>query len=176
MYQTRQEEYISNFELTSLAFADLIVSEINSDPSTIEQPKDEPKLAPFETIRCICGNNELNGELIQCSECQCYLHRDCVELPNRRITQYKCPFCRLQLDGIDPFRELKTWIEEKDTEIKGIHNLLTEASQIDQKIHQSTFDSFGAPNVRNQNITVMRQNLNRNLQDAIERIRNLANS
>ena len=173
MYQTRQDDYISNFELTSLAFADLIVSEINADPGSIEMPKEEPKLAHFETIRCICGHNDVGGELIQCSECQCYLHRDCVELQNQRTTHFKCPFCKLQLDGTDPFIELKTWIDDKNAKIKSIHNLLTEASQLDQKIHASAYE-YSNPNARNQNINMYRQNMTRNLQDAIDLIRNLS--
>ena len=180
MYQPRQDDYISNFDLTSLAFADLIVSEINADPSTIEPAKEEPKLAPFARIRCICGNNDVGGELIQCSECQSYLHKECVELPNKRTTQYRCPFCKLQQDGTDPFRELKMWIEEKDNEIKSIHNLLTEACKLDHTVHELTNESYKSPpshmNMRTANLPYLKQTLNKNLQEAIERIRNLSNS
>ena len=176
MYQQRQDDYISNFELTSLAFADLIYSEINADPSSIEPTKEEPKLAPFARIRCICGNNDVGGELIQCSECQSYLHRECVELPNKRTTGYRCPFCKLQQDGIDPFRELKSWIDEKDNEIKSIHTLLTEACQLNHKIHAAQYEAYPPQTMRNQNVSMLRQTLNRNLQEAIDRIRNLSNS
>lgn len=176
MYQPRtpDQEYFSQFDLTSLAFADLILGEIMPEYATEEKAAPKTQLGPFETIRCICGKNDCTGDLIQCSECHCYLHRDCVELPNRRNSTFKCPFCHLQLDGIDPFRELRTWIEEKDNDIKVIHRILTEASQLDAKIQTSGFESQYGGNMRSSSNNVMRQNLQRTIQDVIERIRNLS--
>lgn len=174
MYQRGAEEYVSNFELFSLAFADLVTSEINNEKTENVDICDK-KLGPFETIRCICGKNEESGALIQCSECQCYQHRDCIELNTRRGGTYKCPFCRLQLDGVDPFRELKTWIEEKDTEIKNVHHLLSEVAQLDAKIQASAYDAYGA-SLRGQNINMLRQSLTRNMQEAIQKIRELSSN
>ena len=172
MYQRAAEEYIDSFELTSLAFADLITSEIKNETEE-KTEKEEKKLGPFETIRCICGKNDETGTLIKCSECQCYQHRDCIELNNRRGQTYKCPFCRLQLDGADPFRELKTWIEEKDNEIKNVHHLLSEVAQLDAKLQASSYDAYGA-SMRGQNTNAIRQNLTRNMHEVIQKIRELS--
>ena len=172
MYTTvPEQQYMTQFELASLAFADIVDREINGE--TEQDLENKEKHLSNGTIRCICGKTECKGELIQCSECQCYLHKDCLELTNQRTSGYRCPFCKLQLDGVDPFRELKMWIDDKDSEIKNVHKLLTDASQIDQKIRQSSYDSYG-PRMGTQNTALLRQNLQTTLQEVIERIRNLS--
>ena len=130
-------EPVSRFELAALAFADLIQSEIEGSSSF----KVSPQVEPFEKVRCVCGKNEAYGKLIQCSSCHCYLHKDCIEFNSKKASPYQCPFCRLQIDGIDPFMELKKWIEMKDSEIKSLRVLIED--YVSSETHP-TF--FGYPN------------------------------
>lgn len=130
-------EYITQYELTSLAFADLIEQELHPEQYSEEANTDRKthELAPHESLRCVCGKTYVTGELIQCHDCQCYLHKDCIECPPKRLSSFRCPFCRMQIDGIDPFKDLNTWIEEKDQEIKAIHKLFEDLNREEFKLN-----------------------------------------
>lgn len=150
-------EHITQFELHALAFADMIESIANnsSSPEVRPPPREQrAELPPFSTIRCICGNNEHRGQLVCCHECHCYLHSGCVDPQQlKRGANFRCPFCRLQLDAVDPFRELINWIGSIDDELRRIHSLIAEAAAFENRIQS------GIP-LMELGVPVMRQRVN----------------
>ena len=45
-------------------------------------------------IRCTCGDNNKNNELVQCEKCQFWLHMMCVNIPRASSSEhFYCPFC-----------------------------------------------------------------------------------
>ena len=165
------ENNITEFELTSLAFAYLIQLEAgNEDIFNQDYEEKIEKLGPFETIRCICGNNINNGDLIQCHECKSFLHRECVEFPLKKNQSFRCPFCKLQLEGIDPFRELTSWVELKNSEISSIHHLIEEIMTNSQQNYQSyPYDnSFLSRNNNNNN-----NNRIKKISELVEKAKNI---
>lgn len=65
-------------------------------------------------IRCVCGISVPSDEpLIRCSSCERQLHKRCLDLPpDSELTQVICPFCRLKVHSIDPFRDFGTWLRD----------------------------------------------------------------
>jgi hypothetical protein len=128
---------MSDFELHALAFADLIerVAAGQTASSAPSSPPEPPSDLPlFSSIRCICGENENVGELIQCHDCHCFLHLRCIDQQAQRSGNFRCPFCALQLDGVDPFRELHGFIDGILVELKSLHGLISEATSIEAQI------------------------------------------
>ena len=115
------------FDLCCLAFADLISSEIEGKNTNQKESLSVQQSGSDKAVRCVCFKNDSYGELVQCCDCYMYLHCDCVlEPPGKH--KYRCPICRLQLDGIDPFKDLKNWLIEKNAEIDNINNILNNRS------------------------------------------------
>ena len=143
----QEQQHITQFELYALAFADMIDNITRGpNPADAKAPVRLPRqeLPPFSTIRCICGNNENRGKLVCCHECHCYLHEDCVDQQQlKRGPHFRCPFCRLQLDGVDPFRELTNWISQIDDELKSIYVQIGEAEQLESQITSPHLDQHG---------------------------------
>jgi hypothetical protein len=138
--QDRDDE-VSDFDLHALAFADLIERELNGEtaPDAISAPLKRPPLPAFTSIRCICGKNENIGDLMQCHDCHCFLHAACIDRPAARPSAFRCPFCRIGLDAIDPFQELTTWIDIIANELKVLHSIATDAVNIEH--HLAEFGS-----------------------------------
>jgi hypothetical protein len=133
-------DHISQFELRALAFADLIERVINDDvTSASPSPPSRPStdLTPFSTIRCICGAQTNAGDLVQCHDCHCYLHSECLDRVFQRTGQFRCPFCAIQLDGTDPFRELGRWLNVIVDNLKTLHTRVTEAGIIESQLSGS---------------------------------------
>ncbi|KAH0789743.1 PHD-finger family protein [Histomonas meleagridis] len=132
---------LSPFELKALAFANLIENVSSGQKSTRPEniPNDNQEIPLYTTIRCICGSNENSGKLVVCSCCHCRLHANCLDsVALRNPNNFKCPFCLLQNDGVDPFRELTLWIDEIDSELRDIHGLVQDASGIEDQINELT--------------------------------------
>lgn len=126
------------FELKTLSYANLIqqvCNELNGEKIKPEKIvlQDVPK---FSSIRCICGNNQNIGELVTCTCCHCRLHAKCIDENDliKNEKNFKCPFCLLQTEGIDPFKELTLWIEDIDNELRSMHRIVQEASKIEDQI------------------------------------------
>lgn len=174
------------FELRALAFADLIEDVVRQQSSAavvqLQQPEPNQELAKYDTIRCICGNNDNTGELVRCPVCHCYLHIGCVEQQNlRRGAGFKCPFCRLQLDGVDPFRDLRNWVNE---ELKTIHRLIDMIVEVSTLESQLASGMMGGPEfvgiaqvrgVSRTNPGQLRQMLARKVQEIKQSLLNLTN-
>lgn len=163
------------FELKSLAFADLIMAEADEEDTT---PPEEIKkeVPPYDAIRCTCGNNQpTNREFCKCTICHSYLHRDCVDPVERNSPNYQCPICRLQRDGIDPFRDLKSWIGNVDGELRQLHKLVTEASNYDSQMYTANMgNEYQMQNVRARQGSVQSRNqINRIVNDMLETFNNL---
>lgn len=126
------------FELKALAYTNLIQAIYHGDSN--KNNKNEKSVIEdipnFSSIRCICGNNENFGELVICSFCHCRLHANCIDQNDliKSGNNYKCPFCLLQTEGIDPFKELSLWIEDIDSELRDIHHIIQEASNLEDQI------------------------------------------
>ena len=172
---------ITPFELKALAFADMIMAEANNEIqdedfyADTKTKEHKVELPAYEAIRCVCNNNQQqNGPLILCTSCSCYLHRDCVDpVEIQNPNTYKCPFCRLKIDGVDPFKDLKTWIDKIDTELKTIHDLFTDAVGCENQLDASNIGhEYQMPNIRSsrQGTTQMRNQLNRTVSDIIQHL------
>ncbi|OHT15731.1 PHD-finger family protein [Tritrichomonas foetus] len=178
MYLQSNQESITPFELKALAFADLIMAEANESPSASKIHEDEPNksLPHYKTIRCICGDNQpTNRDLLPCPLCHCYLHRDCLDPVEISSANFKCQFCRLQLEGIDPFRELRSWIGAVDSELRSVHNLVTNAANYESQLYSSNMgNDYSMQNMRNRQGQVpLRNQLNRTVQDIVQRLSNI---
>jgi hypothetical protein len=158
-------EQLSQFELRALAFADLIDRISNEEGlSLVSSPPPPTELPSYSTVRCICGQHENRGELIQCSDCDCYLHLECVDHSLRQNPHFRCPFCSLQIDGVDPFRELMRWIEMITGELTALQTAVTEAGAIESQIYDS------GPRQR---VLPLRSSLAKAIQDINQQIANL---
>ena len=170
---------ITPFELKALAFADLILSEVDDSdftPNSINPPETND-LPAYKTIRCICGDNQpTNRELFSCPNCHCFLHKDCLDPVDINNPNFKCQFCRLMLDGIDPFRDLKTWIGNVDSELRAIHNLVVNTSNYENQQYSSGLgNEYPYQNMRNRqsgNMNVRNQ-LKVNYNEIIQRLTNI---
>jgi hypothetical protein len=96
----------------------------------------------------------------------------------KRGTAFRCPFCRIQLDGIDPFRELTSWVETIDRELRVIHRLVSEASSRENQLMNCgsamPMNEFQMRTSRT-NLAQNRSNLNRTLQEIHQRVMVLTN-
>ena len=189
MYDSSSSYYddsqqITEFELRALAFADLIETVASgATQSEMSEPEGEQrqKLPLFSTIRCICGNNENRGELIPCQVCHCYLHAGCVDKQQlKRGANFRCPFCRLQLDGVDPFKELSNWVGQIDDELKRLHQMISEAMSYENQLAagnslgMNDFHMMAGMGRQRQN-TQLRQALQKKLSDIIQVMSSLLN-
>jgi hypothetical protein len=176
--------HISQFDLNALAFADLIERTVGSpkllpdSPPPSEPPEELPL---YSTIRCICGNNENAGELVSCHDCHCYLHAACIDRQSKRGPNFRCPFCRLQLDGVDPFRELTTLVDSMASELRSVHGLISEAASLEAQIANLNGGGIGMPEypmigMRSQrgNVAQLRSALARIIQEVIQHINSIA--
>lgn len=130
-----------------LSFTSLIQKEIEKrQNSYIETPEhnneqeEEPQsVSRMKTIRCICNvDNQLNGSsLVQCRNCHYFLHESCMKKIQYNTNNLFCPFCRLTQNGVDQFTELKEYIKTVENEIKTVHDMLDEASIIEQQYYQA---------------------------------------
>jgi hypothetical protein len=172
--------HISDFELRALAFADLIERIASGEPASSPPPSPpEPSsdLPLFSSVRCICGENENTGELIQCHDCHCFLHGRCMDRLYPRSSTFRCPFCALQLDGVDPFREVRGFIDSILAELKTLHGLVSEAASTERQISAMEYGMMQASMIRGQRPTVsqLRATLNRVMQDISQHTAALAN-
>ncbi|KAK8881941.1 PHD finger protein 20 [Tritrichomonas musculus] len=171
------------FELKALAFADLIMAEANDEdsqnhiPYTNPQEEIKDEVPPFRAIRCICGDNQpTNRELFPCPNCHCYLHRDCIDPVEINSPNFQCPFCRLTHDGVDPFRELKSWIRTVNNELSTVHKLVTDALNYENQMYATNMgNEYQLQNMRGsrQGNIQSRNQLNRTITDIIQRITNI---
>lgn len=179
------EQRLTPFEWSALSYS-AIASMVAEGRSCVHSPTpaESTDLPLFSIIRCICGNNENKGELIQCHSCHSYLHAKCVDPGQKNRSNFKCPFCRLQLDGIDPFRDLSGWIQNIDNELKTIYHLVNEASNLEQQyLSQSQHMSLGMGDYNNpgymrnpNNAQQVRNTLSRKMQEIIQHISALTNT
>lgn len=170
------------FELKALAFADLIMAEANEEEThnyvPYTNPLDEIKkeVPPFKTIRCICGDNQsTNRELYPCPICHCFLHRDCIDPVEINSPNFQCPFCRLTHEGIDPFKDLKTWVSNVDSELRAVHKLVGEALNYENQMYTTNMgNEYQIQNVRGRQGNVQSRNqINRTVTDIIQRLTNI---
>jgi hypothetical protein len=48
-----------------------------------------------DIIRCICGDDEEDGLMIQCNHCSSWLHCGCINISRTNIPdRYKCDYCK----------------------------------------------------------------------------------
>jgi hypothetical protein len=177
-------QHISSFDLHALAFADLIErTAAGSLPPPPSPPPPEPahQLPLYSAIRCICGNNENKGELVSCHDCHCYLHANCVDRQPKRNPTFRCPFCRLHLDGVDPFRDLTTTVEALTSELTSVHALITEATSLEAQIAGLSGGSMAMPEYpmvgmcpQRGNVAQLRRALARIVQEINQHISNIA--
>jgi hypothetical protein len=172
--------HISDFELRALAFADLIERITSGETASPPPPSpQEPSndLPLFSSIRCICGENENVTELIQCHDCHCFLHRRCMDKLYPRSSTFRCPFCALQLDGVDPFREVRGFIDSILTELKTLHGLVSEAASTERQISGMEYGMVQPPMIRGQRQTgpQLRTTLIRVMQEISQHTAALAN-
>ena len=163
-------QQITDFELRALAFADLIetVAKGSAQPEPYQAQREKRQEIPlFNTIRCICGNNEDKGELIQCQVCHCFLHAGCIDKQQqKRGANFRCPFCRLSLDGVDPFRELSNWVGQIDDQLKRLHQLISEAMNYENQLAAGSsmgmtdFHMIGRPRPNAQLTQALQKKLN----------------
>ena len=85
-----------------------VSNQINSSPKNQQQTaiKHQHDMQPSEPIyypdedsgqygiRCTCGDNHNNGQIVQCEKCQFWLHMVCVNIPRASSADhFYCPFC-----------------------------------------------------------------------------------
>jgi hypothetical protein len=96
-----------------------------------------------------------------------------------RSANLRCPFCTLQLDGVDPFRDLRTWVDSLLGQLKVLHGLVGEAASIESQIAMvAPGVEIGMPSViraRGQNVAGLRNNLSRTIQDINQHVATLVN-
>jgi hypothetical protein len=177
-------QHISSLDLHALAFADLIERTAGgcSQPPPSPAPAEPAQELPlYSTIRCICGNNENKGELVSCHDCHCYLHANCIDRRPKHGPAFRCPFCRLHLDGIDPFRDLTTAVEALASELRSVHGLITEATSLEAQIASLSGGSMAMPEcpmvgmrTQRENVAQLRGALARIIQEISQHITNIA--
>jgi hypothetical protein len=74
------------------------------------------------------------------------------------------PFCSLQIDGVDPFRELIRWIETIAGELTALQTRVTDAGAIESQIYDSG---------SRQRALQLRNSLAKAIQDINQQIANL---
>jgi hypothetical protein len=178
---------ITDFELRALAFADLLerIIENSAQPDSASAPDSPTNIPLFSTIRCICGHNENHGELVQCHDCHCYLHLSCIDRPLRRGGNLRCPFCALQLDGIDLFHELRGMVDSFLTKMRTLHTLVSEAASIEsqmvnlstrpQSIPDSPLGGGSGMNHPRPGMAQLRTSLAKTIQDINQQVSSLIN-
>ena len=166
---------LSDFDLKALGFADLILHIKNSyadQEEHLEQP--QTKIPEFNSVRCVCGNSDKTDNMIQCHECECFLHRSCLDNPPFNSKNFKCPFCKLQSDGIDPFYELNGWIESMNGDIKALYQLISQASSLENQLKQIPQQQMMGMNYRRGSMQLIEQ-LGLRVSDIITKIQQIAN-
>ena len=178
-YQDYQERGLTPFEQKTREFTDLIRNitdgRINYADESSRDVSPKTEIPEFSAIRCICGHNVNEGEMISCHDCHCFMHVKCIDQPLGQRTAFRCPFCLLQVESQDPFHELSSWIETIDSELKKLHKHVSEASQLasyGMGMGYNDYGMMGGP-MRNQrnNPTNMRQ---RKMQDITQTLMNLS--
>jgi hypothetical protein len=135
----------------------------------------------FSTLRCICGDNENRGELVQCHDCHCFLHAVCLESLPCESPNLRCPFCTLQLEGADPFRDLRTWVNAALSELKVLCGLIGEGSAIDTQVRLAAVGpDYGLPltpamHAQRQNVPHLMNALQRTVNEINQHIATLVN-
>ena len=83
-------------------------------------------------IRCVCGISVPSDEpMIRCCQCGQQLHMRCLELPmDSEPAQRICPFCRVKVHNIDPFRDFEDWLRVVDDSAKDISMDYDKLSQL----------------------------------------------
>lgn len=179
-YQDYQErEHMTPFEQKTREFTDLVrniadgrIGYVDETGGDIQPGTEIPE---FSAIRCICGHNVNEGEMIPCHDCHCFMHAKCIDHPVGQRGTFRCPFCLLLVEGIDPFKELSGWIESVDSELKKLHKHVNEASQLasygGMGMGYNDYGMMGGP-MRNQrnNPNNLRQ---RKMQDISQSLMNL---
>lgn len=124
-----------------LGFTKLIQDEIDKRENPYHFSQTQPinreeneSIYRKKKIRCICGEDvpKNNTDLIQCQDCENFLHESCMRDIQYDTNNLVCPFCRLLENGRDQFSELKEYIKFVEQEIKTIHDLVNEANSIEQ--------------------------------------------
>ena len=88
-----------------------------------------------------------------------------------RVRNFKCPFCVLQVDGLDPFHELRQWIEQVNQDLRTLSQITAQASELEVQILSQPPGSYGEYNSR---ATQARSQLLKRLQEAASRIQALS--
>ena len=160
---THQNE-IPDFNSRLASFSYLVnnIIETNND-SMIEKSKNKSEKNSKKKnnenyeIRCICSNNnpDTKKKLIKCPDCQYYLHEDCFIESD--LKDFTCPFCRLQIDGVDQFSLLKNYMGSVANEVQEISLVLDIASSIER-------NSSMPDNVKKQKINELFKEIKERLQ------------
>ena len=100
-------------------------------------------------VRCVCGVHAGSDDLVQCSMCSMYLHRNCIRLPiDFNETIFVCPFCLFQNYSIDPLSTLANAYELFNTQILSICSLLKRLEDL-EKQSMLFADSLSKPQISN---------------------------
>ncbi|KAI6208909.1 Histone-lysine N-methyltransferase [Aphelenchoides besseyi] len=61
-------------------------------------PREQKAKKNVDCVRCICGANEEEGEMVQCAKCDFWLHAECVEFNDG---EFECDFCSARTPPVD---------------------------------------------------------------------------
>ncbi|OHT06640.1 hypothetical protein TRFO_25247 [Tritrichomonas foetus] len=172
------EDETQDFKMKSLAFSYLVhqliekrqenknneISENNLKNKEAENRKDQNKSQKLNKnkmtseIRCICGVNTPNDEkeLIICPTCQYYLHSECLAFTN--MTDFICPFCKFQMNGVDEFHQLKNYMATVAAEVQAITKDLEVSKSIES---DKTLGDIEKKQKLNQQFTEILSHLNK---------------
>ncbi|CAO3587272.1 unnamed protein product [Absidia cylindrospora] len=83
-------------------------------------------------IRCICATpNEEFGSMVQCDDCACWLHLECLALNEDALDEtFRCPSCSISLGPGQHLTSAITWrfaAQLKSQRLANRHNTTTEA-------------------------------------------------
>ena len=88
-------------------------------------------------VRCVCGIQAGNDDLIQCPMCSMYLHRKCVKLPpDFDESLYVCPFCMFQHYSIDPLARLGNVFDTFNFQISSIYMIFKKLETLEKQTKQ----------------------------------------
>ena len=50
---------------------------------------------PDDIVKCVCSSSEESGLMLQCEQCSCWLHNECVNIPAHVADNFPfiCPLC-----------------------------------------------------------------------------------
>lgn len=115
---------------------DINAPDVSTTGKSVHELMNEAQI--FDTkVRCICGLQIPDENLIICTQCGLYSHKKCFRFPdNFDESTFVCPQCNFQLHQIDPLESLNKSIGTFNGLMLSIYNILSQIELYEKEIRE----------------------------------------